>query len=567
MKRKIAIICCIALVALSLFTVLAACNKSAEMDDTGLKSVRSALYNYYKDLDENQPNSYEVLASLPGFDVNGNEVNIDVKWTIEGTDKVTVSAKAKDGVYTVNVPDRTTLTDDISYTLNGTLVDSKGQAYKGYNGNADATYSVSFNRKVLMVRSGDPDVVMTFVGTGNITDRGDAFFPADKPTEQNGFTYLTFQEGGLTLKYSQGSNTSNGCLEPGTEKMARFYKSTKLEFTYTGTFKALRFTCGSTSYAEALASTSMTGATVKQDGSVVIISFDTAVSSFTINSMGAQSRVSKIELFEKFVPQFAEKVEGTVDDILTALEALASGETLAGGPHTLTGTITKIVTAYSDQYGNITVNMLVKGETKELEIQCFRMTGGSNLAVDDEITVTGTLKNFNGTFEFDTGCTYVKKGDNPAAILDRAVSSVKADTAYKMFVYKGTATRFFNGNTQSQDYYLDTVAVEASAINVYAEMSGDGFYLYFMKGGSTKTYITIVLSGTHVNAKLTTDTPENGVWKIDATTKIPYMEFGTGKYFLNSSGTYTSIGGADWSKLNQSNLDKSEWAMRLLLAE
>ena len=74
---------------------------------------------------------------------------------------------------------------------------------------------------------------------------------------------------------------------------------------------------------------------------------------------------------------------------------------------TLTGTIVEIPTAYSEQYGNITVNLVVAGLNDNV-IQCYRLTGGADLAVGDVITVTGTIKNYKGTIEFDKGCTYTK---------------------------------------------------------------------------------------------------------------------------------------------------------------
>jgi len=74
---------------------------------------------------------------------------------------------------------------------------------------------------------------------------------------------------------------------------------------------------------------------------------------------------------------------------------------------TLTGTIVDIPSAYSEQYGNITVNLVVAGLNDNV-IQCYRLTGGADLAVGDVITVTGTIKNYNGTIEFDKGCTYTK---------------------------------------------------------------------------------------------------------------------------------------------------------------
>ncbi len=74
---------------------------------------------------------------------------------------------------------------------------------------------------------------------------------------------------------------------------------------------------------------------------------------------------------------------------------------------TVTGVISAIPSAYSEQYGNITVNIDVPG-LGGYTIQCYRLAGGADLSEGDTITVNGTIKNYKGTIEFDKGCTYTK---------------------------------------------------------------------------------------------------------------------------------------------------------------
>ena len=73
---------------------------------------------------------------------------------------------------------------------------------------------------------------------------------------------------------------------------------------------------------------------------------------------------------------------------------------------TITGVISNIDTAWSDEYKNITVTILVSG-LENYAIMCYRLSGegAKDLAVGDTITVTGILKNYKGTIEFDAGCT------------------------------------------------------------------------------------------------------------------------------------------------------------------
>ncbi len=96
-------------------------------------------------------------------------------------------------------------------------------------------------------------------------------------------------------------------------------------------------------------------------------------------------------------------------DIVAAAYALEQGASL-DYEATLTGTILSIDSAYSEQYGNITVTIQV-GDLADKPIQCFRLKGegAADLAVGDVITVVGTIKNYNGTIEFDAGCKLVSE--------------------------------------------------------------------------------------------------------------------------------------------------------------
>ncbi len=98
---------------------------------------------------------------------------------------------------------------------------------------------------------------------------------------------------------------------------------------------------------------------------------------------------------------------GTAKDVRTLMGAY----TLEAGlsmdkPATLTGVIVNIPTAYSADYKNITVDMVVAG-LADYQIQCYRLAGegAEGLAIGDTITVTGTIKNYKGTIEFDKGCS------------------------------------------------------------------------------------------------------------------------------------------------------------------
>ena len=96
-------------------------------------------------------------------------------------------------------------------------------------------------------------------------------------------------------------------------------------------------------------------------------------------------------------------------DILKQAYALAPGESL---PYTcaLSGVITFVDQAYSPDFGNITVTMKTNGYT----IKCYRIKGDGvdQLNVNDEITVSGQITNYNGTIEFAAGSMLVSRVDH-----------------------------------------------------------------------------------------------------------------------------------------------------------
>ena len=92
--------------------------------------------------------------------------------------------------------------------------------------------------------------------------------------------------------------------------------------------------------------------------------------------------------------------------ILAAAFALGNGESLQKEV-TLTGKVLNIAEAYSDQYGNVSVNFIVEGKT----LKCYRMKGNGVDAVKsgDTITVKGTIMNYNGNIQFGSGCEMTKR--------------------------------------------------------------------------------------------------------------------------------------------------------------
>ncbi len=119
-------------------------------------------------------------------------------------------------------------------------------------------------------------------------------------------------------------------------------------------------------------------------------------------------------------------------DARTAVGAYALEDGMAQtAESTMTGVISAIDTAWSEDYQNITVTMIVGG-LESYPIMCYRLKGegAKDLAIGDTITVTGTLKNYKGTIEFDSGCqlTAVVKGEAAAEVPTEAPAETPAET-------------------------------------------------------------------------------------------------------------------------------------------
>ena len=156
---------------------------------------------------------------------------------------------------------------------------------------------------------------------------------------------------------------------------------------------------------------------------------------------------------------------GDMISIVNDAYALAIGESM-DYEVTLTGVITAINTPWSDDYKNITVTIAVAG-AEDKPIQCYRLTGegAKDLRIGDTITVTGTLKNYNGTVEFDAGCTLdaVIKGEEIKAPSDpkKIVDEAYALGANKSLPYEATLTGTITaiGTAYSDQYKNITVTM------------------------------------------------------------------------------------------------------------
>ncbi len=107
-------------------------------------------------------------------------------------------------------------------------------------------------------------------------------------------------------------------------------------------------------------------------------------------------------------------VPTTPEEILAAAGALQEGEALEG-EFTLTGTVVEIV-KYNEKYQDVNLYIEVNGT----RLYCYGLKGTdlgidmSKVAVGDTVSVTGVIKNYKGTVEFDKAQVSEYKAADPS---------------------------------------------------------------------------------------------------------------------------------------------------------
>lgn len=160
MKKKIALLLAVVLVVAVFGLVVAACDSGGLSDDT-LQVLLTEVSKYHRNDPKKTDANFSVIGKISTLTDDG-EVEVDISWK-SSSDKVTISSEMNGtGFYTVTIPDRTTLTEDLEYTLTATLVDAGGTEYKNSDGDV---YSVSFERIVTKYNA-ETEIVDTLT-TGN----------------------------------------------------------------------------------------------------------------------------------------------------------------------------------------------------------------------------------------------------------------------------------------------------------------------------------------------------------------------------------------------------------------
>lgn len=187
---------------------------------------------------------------------------------------------------------------------------------------------------------------------------------------------------------------------------------------------------------------------------------------------------------------------------VTIPEALA----LADGRRVIVkGTVKTINTAWSDQYGNITVTIEdAEGNT----LYVYRMK--TNVEVGDVIIVSGKVGSYEGAKQIAAGST---------AVIEEVEENV---VSYTLQADCEGTVYYWNGACASGKGSLTTVAADAAVL--YLEAVENGHLVYIKDAAGAKHYLA--LSAKNTGFALTDDVTNATVVTYDATTG--YISYGSG---------------------------------------
>jgi len=237
-------------------------------------------------------------------------------------------------------------------------------------------------------------------------------------------------------------------------------KVDKLTYTEDGT---ATLPVAGTTHTDVTISWASNNAAVVVDGANLAVTMPASNAKVTLTATVKAGTVEKTKTFTL----------NLVVDVVDAAYALESGESLNG--FTLTGVIGKIDDAYSEQFGNITVTIVIDNRVNQ-PIQCFRLKGEGcdTLAVGDKITVTGNIVNYNGTIEFNSGCT-----------LDAKTTATAEEIAIAKFAFVELAKQVTENFTLPEG--ITWTVKEGTAITI------DGVNATVVRGDADAT---VVITGT-----------------------------------------------------------------------
>ena len=122
-------------------------------------------------------------------------------------------------------------------------------------------------------------------------------------------------------------------------------------------------------------------------------------------------------------------------------------------------------------------------------------------------------------------------------------------------------------NGEMNGYYMATTENFAEAIDVYAQLVEGGYVFYTMNADYETKYITMAVSGTHINVVYADESEY--VFKYDAACKCWYTNINGTNYYFGTYNNFNTVSASKTSYINAENTGVSqfpgEWAITYTL--
>ena len=190
--------------------------------------------------------------------------------------------------------------------------------------------------------------------------------------------------------------------------------------------------------------------------------------------------------------------------------------------------------------------------------------------VGDTVIIRGSLGNYKGTaqlknaqlivltagqgelppheHEFVNGeCACGEKDPNyvpPTESEVQYVTSPEAGVAYYLSFFQTQKGAYYYLTGEMSGYYYATTTNAEEAVKVYLEAVEGGYHMYFLSG-ETKTYLNVVVSGTHLNPVF--EAAASSVWKFDEELDTLTTVAGTEEVYLGTYGSYVTFSASKMS--------------------
>ena len=328
---------------------------------------------------------------------------------------------------------------------------------------------------------------------------------------------------------------------------------TASDLSLTGTTNALSFDLFNNSDAQVLNySTSSTGAVTVSENAYVTTIVDEANKTITVTPVAITPSEQTLTISQAADNNYAAgsvrftvnitnndpNAPGTANNPYTVTQARAAIDANAGVTGVYAkGIVSKIVTAFNSQYGNISYNISEDGTEEADQLEAYRgfsyngewFTSADDIQVGDEVVIYGNLKKYNSTYEFDANNQLVSLV-RPQASQDPVISAENVSIAYDATegtisytlnnpVDNGKLTATTNANWLTLGTVGETIPFTTTANDAAAEREAivTLTYSYDNKTATKEVKVTqagnpnIVMTIAEVRAQATGDVVTKGV--------------------------------------------------------